>query len=140
MSNEAFKRNFAAVIDRVRDKAELVVRRVGLDLYTNLLMKSPVDTGRFRGNWNVGVGSIDAGTTAAPDPGGTVSIGTAAQKLQGAPLAGVIYFTNSLPYAKPLEYGHSKQAPQGMVRLTVVEYGNYLRDVVQQLDAAKGMR
>lgn len=140
MSNEAFKRNFSALMDRVREKQELVVRRVGLDLYSNLVMKSPVDTGRFRGNWQVGVGSVNTDTSAAPDPGGGGAIAGAAEKLKGAPLAGVIYFTNSLPYAKPLEYGHSKQAPQGMVRLTVVEYGNYLRDVVQQLDAQKGMR
>jgi hypothetical protein len=34
----------------------------------------------------------------------------------------VHYITNNLPYAWRLEHGHSKQAPAGMVGLTVVEF------------------
>lgn len=33
----------------------------------------------------------------------------------------VIYVSNSLPYIVPLEFGHSKQAPAGMVRTAIAD-------------------
>jgi hypothetical protein len=33
-----------------------------------------------------------------------------------------IHITNNLPYAEPVEYGQSKQAPAGMVRVTAMEF------------------
>ena len=33
-----------------------------------------------------------------------------------------IYISNALPYALPLEYGHSQQAPNGMIRVTVEDW------------------
>ena len=30
----------------------------------------------------------------------------------------MFYLTNKLPYAQALEYGHSQQAPSGMVRVS----------------------
>ena len=34
----------------------------------------------------------------------------------------VAFIVNNLPYAIPLEYGHSTQAPNGMVRITVERF------------------
>ncbi|CFO10931.1 Uncharacterised protein [Bordetella pertussis] len=36
------------------------------------------------------------------------------------------YLSNSLPYAVPLENGWSKQAPQGMAKLTAQEFQRYV--------------
>ncbi|MFS1538215.1 MAG: hypothetical protein ACL7BU_05405 [Candidatus Phlomobacter fragariae] len=33
-----------------------------------------------------------------------------------------VYFSNVVPYAYRLEIGHSKQAPNGMVRITAQEF------------------
>jgi hypothetical protein len=41
----------------------------------------------------------------------------------GVKAGDVITLVNNLDYARQLEFGHSKQAPQGMVRLSVLEYG-----------------
>ena len=49
-----------------------------------------------------------------------------------------IFITNSLPYAYRLEYdGWSRQAPAGMVRVTVVEFAQRFERAVR---AAKGAR
>jgi hypothetical protein len=39
----------------------------------------------------------------------------------------IFYLTNNLPYGERLEYGYSKQAPSGMVRITLAEYEKILR-------------
>ena len=41
----------------------------------------------------------------------------------------VIYLTNNLPYAVPLEEGYSKQAPAGMVALTVQDFQSVVAQI-----------
>lgn len=43
----------------------------------------------------------------------------------------IVYFVNPTPYANRIEYGgHSQQAPQGMVRITVKEFKGIVKAVV----------
>ena len=104
-----------------------------------MIMKSPVDTGRFKGNWQCGVGGINA---AGSDRKDTTPLGkydnlgaslATEVALKGWKPGQTINLTNSLPYAIRLEYGWSKQSPGGMVRLTVNEYADYLKKVVAEL-------
>lgn len=133
MSNAAFKRRFAAVLARVGDKAELVTRKTALELFSSMVQKSPVDTGRFRGNWQCGFGSINTSTASGEDKSGAGAIGRANVVLNGFRAGQTIYLTNSMAYSRRLEYGWSKQAPGGMVRITIREYSGYLRKVANQL-------
>jgi hypothetical protein len=130
MSNEAFKRNFAALLQRAGEKAELVTRKVILELHSSMVLKSPVDTGRFRANWQVGDRTVNLTTTVSTDPDGNGAISRAAAIIERLDLGGVIYLTNSLPYSYRLEHGGSQQAPQGMVKLTVLEYSGFLAKAI----------
>ena len=115
---------FELALKQWQDKTETQIdawcRSVVLQLWGRLVFRSPVDTGRFRANWMYGYGApltttVDVtGESGAPAPPPTPPVITVG--------IGVHYLTNSLPYAWPLEYGSSKQAPQGMVRLTAVEF------------------
>ena len=40
-------------------------------------------------------------------------------KLNNCKAEDTIYISNNLPYIRALEYGHSKQAPNGMVGTTI---------------------
>lgn len=78
--------------------------------------------GRFRGNWMFSIGAPDGSTTEEVDRSGAKSmarIRNGAVEFQAGQTA---YITNSLPYAIPLEFGHSTQAPGGMVRITVARF------------------
>lgn len=114
------KREFAAQLEDARD----LVALIGLTALRGVVLKSPVDTGRFKGNWNIGIGQIDEATTERTDAAGGSTISRADAELQaygaseGFP---VINVSNSLPYAVRLEDGYSGQAPNGMVALTVAE-------------------
>lgn len=116
-------------------RADELVRQVVLDIYQRIVVRSPVDTGRFRNNWQIGVGAPANGTFGAPrgkvgqdgagrwrDQAGRFARAPTAAMVS-LPGAGHRYFiTNNLPYARRLEYGWSKQAPEGMVRITVAEF------------------
>ena len=89
--------------------------------------------GRFRANWQLGIGSLPSGELDEIDPAGDKT----RRKLHAmipAKAAGKVYFlANNLPYAWPLEEGHSKQAPMGMVALTVTEFNDYIRKALAGL-------
>jgi hypothetical protein len=130
--------NFALDIANFARKARINIdvahRKICLDLLSSLIKKSPVDTGRFRGNWQVGYMRINGATDSPDDKNGGAAIGRGLSVLSSISVGGVVYLTNSLPYAIRLEYGWSKQAPNGMVRLTLIEHQSNLRALLAGLN------
>lgn len=133
MNNEKFKRDFAKILARAGDKADQVVRKVTLDVGASIIKRSPVDTGRFRGNWNYSTVSINTGTSSGADKTGASAIGKIQAGLTNWKPGETIYITNSLPYAQRLETGWSQQAPSGMVRLTVMEFRQYVAKAAREV-------
>lgn len=116
------------------------VRGVVLELGTRIVQRSPVDTGRFRGQWQIAAGGPDIRTNEPFDKqalGSPPSATTFARwqgEVNAATIGSTFYITNSLPYARKLEYeGWSSQAPAGMVRVTVVEYGQIIQQVINKV-------
>ncbi len=109
------------------------VRSVSLQGLKMVMMKSPVDEGTFRGNWNIGVNTIDDSTDKGAG-GNTAKYTVDNETLQrgnkriGSIKAGDgINISNALPYAMKIEHGHSDQAPAGVVRVTEYELKNWLK-------------
>ena len=128
--------SFAVDISRWTEKAkgnlDLVVRKVALDLFRRIIMRSPVDLGRFKGNWQVAINSAPAGTLELNDKSGTATIARATAVTLGLKAGQSIFLVNNLSYARKLEFGHSKQAPMGMIRITVEEFGGIVSDAASK--------
>ena len=116
----SFAQDFQKLIDKAGDQVDQVVRASVAGLGAAIVQKSPVDTGRFKGNWQYGGGAINSTTTSPPDTTGASANARILAGLATWKPGQTMYITNSLPYAKRLEYdAWSKQAPAGMVRLSV---------------------
>ncbi len=122
-----FKEFSRAVLDfkqtLLPEQYVLFQKKLAFQLLTGVVNKTPVDTGRARGNWQVGIDEIPSGELDKVDKGGGASIsagGEALASLQPG-LFQIVYIANNLPYIVPLEDGHSGQAPQGMLALTITE-------------------
>jgi hypothetical protein len=120
MSNgDAFVASLLAWTHKTDEELNIIVRKIVFGVFYNIVMGSPVDTGRFIGNWQIGLGVIPQGTLDALVKDKTFQAAIGSDKLSSAKAGGVIFIANNLPYALALEYGHSQQAPQGMVRRTL---------------------
>lgn len=119
-----FSIEVGAFASKTKGKMELIVRKIVLDMGTRLVERSPVKTGRFRGNWQYA--TLGTGVPTFPieslDPTGANTISRIAAQVRSMPAQHVHVLVNNLPYAIPLEQGWSKQAPYGMVGLTVLEF------------------
>ena len=100
---------------------EKVVRGTLLGLTSRIVKRSPVDTGRFRNNWQATVGSPATGQKTGTDKTGESAVGEARAAVNKLQMGQDFYLSNNLPYAHRLEFGWSKQAPNGMLRLSIAE-------------------
>lgn len=120
------KSGFVLSLKGFKVKAEkqftAVPHAIAMRMYTDIIMLTPVDTGRARANWMLACGKANTGTTESTDKTGQSTAAQAASQLAGLNKGQSIFITNSLPYIMRLEYGWSKQAPNGMVRQTVERF------------------
>lgn len=122
MASNGFSLNITEWAKQTTADIETVVRKTAIDMFGRIIMRSPVDTGRFRNNWYVSIGGPSSRTTENVDPSGSNAMARVAEAAARYKLGDTIYMTNSLPYAWRLETGWSKQAPAGMVGITVAEF------------------
>jgi hypothetical protein len=80
--------------------------------------------GHFRRNWNISFNAPDRSTTKETDASGNVAKGKIKALMKTYQLGDMsVFLTNNLPYAQRLEEGWSeKQAPHGMVRLSIARF------------------
>lgn len=123
--NSRFRADLSRFVRRSNVNLDLVVRKVALDLLTSIVRRSPVDTGRFRGNWFVQAG-LAPQTTETDDKSGSATISKGASEVGRFKVGDQLFILNHLPYAIELENGHSKQAPSGMVKITALEFAQHL--------------
>lgn len=87
--------------------------------------------GRFRGNWQISIDTPAEGVLDQVDPAGGVTLAKLRLQVGQLTAGQTAYIVNNLPYAVPLEYGHSKQAPGGMVRITLARFQQIVDEAIR---------
>ncbi|MBE0534772.1 MAG: HK97 gp10 family phage protein [Phycisphaerae bacterium] len=127
---DKYEVSLKAFNDEIRDftkkmiPAEIVKlqTKIVLEALRRVVMRTPVDTGRARGNWHVTINRrSDHVNAALRDPDGSKTIADGYAAIKDLPPFSTVWITNNLEYIEFLEHGSSKQAPEGMVALTVDE-------------------
>lgn len=125
------------------------VRAVTLEFFSRVVLRTPVGNpdlwetssagpgyvgGRLRGNWQASVKSPVSGVVDTKDADGSATNGKIRSSIGGA--GEVSFLTNNLPYVYRIEMERwsRKQAPKGMVRVSLAEINQILR---RQLDAIR---
>ena len=98
-------------------------KRLGIQILRSLTFVSPVDTGRFRNNWVVGIKRRNKETLGSTKSE-TKFAGAALQRginVLKSYKTGSIFVSNNLPYAGRLNDGHSTQAPANFVQKAIAK-------------------
>ena len=126
--------------DRTIRKLNKIVKVAAMELFKSVIMMTPVDTGRARGNWQCTMtrpadGVIDSEQSEEATIAKMMEITLKSSIRKG------IFLTNNLPYIQKLEYGgygqgpkteggYSKQAPAGMVRVSLDRIQKDLKEII----------
>jgi len=118
----SFQQQIEAFAKKTQKNLDTVVRETCFNVSSEIQLRTPVKTGMARNNWMPAIDRPDVRV----GPWAEQPIRPVANKAYGR----IYYFTNSLPYIRKLEYGWSKQAPNGMVRLAVQNFKKQLREAI----------
>ncbi len=113
-------RKFAEI---VKLRHDVVIRKLAFDILRESIEASPVDTGRFKESWRVGILQPDLET--APhrevfEDGAAKALAAGMAVLAAYDGERVVWVSNNVPYAVPLELGYSRQAPDGVLGPVVI--------------------
>lgn len=87
--------------------------------------------GRFRANWHLSINVVESVTFDEVDPSGDETVAAMVAAMSDFTAGQTAYIINNLPYAIPLEFGHSTQAPSGMVRATVARFQQIVLEAIR---------
>lgn len=128
----SFTLDMERFLGREHSKREEAVKKTATEVFSRIIQRTPVDTGRARANWTATIGNQTAATSEHVDPTGSGAIAVASAVVAGWDHErGSVWLSNNLPYIGRLEYGHSKQAPVGMVGVTVAEFGGIANEAAR---------
>jgi len=129
MANTRDVRRFSVNVTRwgddAKERGDRMTRAIVLGIYRDVILRTPVDTGRARSNWFLSINAPARGTVETADEGASkgaqsgrsasmVSSADSALK-HGMDHAQTVYITNNLPYIKNLDDGSSQQNREGIV-------------------------
>lgn len=86
--------------------------------------------GHFRANNQYKFGSPPTGEIEGVDPTGSTALAAIRAGVYAAPVAGLHYIANNVPYAQALENGHSTQAPKGIYKLATIDTETVMRSMM----------
>ena len=118
----------------IKARANIAIRVAAIKTWGKIIRMTPVDSGRARSNWFIGL-SVGSETTTSTSNKGPSYIN---KKLPADLLTNKVFMYNNLPYIETLEFGgygegpktaggFSTQAPQGMVRVSLLGWGKALK-------------
>lgn len=136
--------------EKAKDNMEAVVVKTTIDIASKVVERSPVGNpdnwkspppkgyvgGRFRANWQIGLDAPATGELDLIDASGAPTKTRLASEIESIGMGHIVHITNNLPYGPRLEYeGHSSQAPQGMVRITVAEFQSIIDRAAREVSS-----
>lgn len=136
----SFTLDVRAFVEKTKRNNETVMRAVSIKLFSAIIKASPVDSGRFRMNWQASGSSPAGGVLADTDKSGNKATNEMASFISSTPAWQEVTLTNNLPYAAVIEFGgypgdgpetvggYSRQAPQGVVRVNVTRFNKLLAE------------
>lgn len=102
-------------------QSEAKIKKAFIGLSTDIIMDTPVLSGRLRNNWMVSVNKGSNKTTESTSNTAVSRVNAVKFKL-----GDTLYLTNNLPYAERIEFkGWSNKAPAGMVRVNIIRWEKY---------------
>lgn len=113
-----FAVDIKSFVEKVKGREVAFLQKLLIEIDSGVVYMTPVDEGRARGNWNVGINNVDF-TDQENETNAQSVINRAMEVIKRVAIGDIIYISNNVEYIKFLEDGSSEQAPNGMVALTL---------------------
>lgn len=115
--------------------ADKFCKKVVFDMHRMIVERTPVDTGRAKANTQIAINNMPLESVLEFDKNGQATIRKGQMIMQNFKLGDTVFIYNNVSYIIPLEfYEHSKQAPNGMFRITFNEIVTHLGATANEIN------
>jgi len=147
----SFSDSIDKFVQGTKKKQELVFRKSSLIIMNQIINGTPVGNpdlwenkelwselgwvgegykgGALRANWQGSINKAASGEVNSTSK--SKSDDSAKKTASFANVGDKLFFVNNLPYARPIENGHSKQAPAGMVKVAAANWQGIVKIVAR---------
>lgn len=126
----SFSGDIKKATDRYKKGYNDVVNISLFKLSRSVVFMTPVDDGRARANWFASINGFDGSRVTVS----TTSPLNQIESVSNIAAGNTFYLVNNLPYIGKLEFsGHSDQAINGMVRVSIENFQTFLDDTINNL-------
>ena len=130
---DSFIRGFRQYETDLKDEMTTIVVEASRVWYTNLVKRTPKDTGFAKMNWHFTVNSKPP-TESIAAPEVRVNHATpVTPRFSEVKYGDVVYIYNNVSYIEDLEYGKSNQAPNGMLAVSLEETRAQLNNAIRAI-------
>lgn len=123
----SYQKDFSVLIELTADIGK-ETREAAIAIDTGVVLETPVDTGRAKGNWITSVDSpnsfADITYTAERTVAEQFAISQCKQEVQKVQGFATVYIQNNLPYITRLNEGHSDQAGSKYIEIILEKVAN----------------
>jgi len=126
-----FSAQLGQFAEQTKEKMDIVFQDIVIEIGESVIRLSPVDTGRFKGNWQMTIDQPSNKSLINYDKDGAQTIAQLVNDANRLEAGQKAFIVNNLRYAIPLEFGHSQQAPSGMVRVTLARFQQIVAEAVR---------
>lgn len=124
----SFTKDMRAFAKRAGTATSDTSNAIKVELLSSVVLDTPVDTGRARGNWQVTENTPALGTTERLTKSGNAVL----RDINASIGQDVTWMSNNLPYIERLENGYSKKSPAGMVRKNVARIRRIISKAIRE--------
>lgn len=110
----------------VEAEHDAIFRDATTRVKNSLVRLSPVAEGDYVADWDVAAGNWPTDTEQRSDPSKRATRARLQPDLNDLRMGETVFFENNDPVATKLEFGYSKQAPQGVVRMTARRWRSFV--------------
>lgn len=138
-----FEDVIARWVEETQVKIDDTLQDIVLLIGKNLITLSPVDTGLFKGNWQLSIGTGTNSSLLRHDPTGSAALSDLSTNVRSFTAGQIAYIQNHLTYGYDLEYGNyngptskvtdegfSRQAPSGVLRVTEARFLRIVNEAI----------
>ena len=102
----------------IEQRADLIKRKIALEIYRELIETTPVDTGRAKAGWNMGP-MLTNNVPPKDKSGYGYDVNSNVDPSMAPQGADIIYLYNNVEYIGRLNAGSSTQAPREFVQIAI---------------------
>ncbi len=128
----SFSSQLQQFAEETMEKADSIFKDVVMMVAGVIVRLSPVDVGTFRGAWRLSIDGYDTSVPDTPDKEGGEVLARMLQEVGNLTFGQAAYLQNNLPYSIPLEFGHSTQAPTGIVRVAQAQFQQLVQQAIRE--------